>query len=271
MSLEDRFEESSAIKAIERKAMKANDGKPNLKRATHPFQRLQGELAQLIANTPPGKKLPAEPDLARQLGVSRATLREAMRAFEGQGVIRRRQGVGTFVVEQGSVIEAGLEILESIENLSHRIGLDVSMGDLHIETVPASAEEAEGLGVLTSTEVVQVRRVILAGARPVAFLVDTLPEDILIPEDLSKGFTGSVLDLLLRRGAVKLARSVAEIRAVAAAPEIARALEIQRGDVLLMFVARLFSSEERVIDYSLSYFLPGYFRFHVVRRVGEIL
>jgi GntR family transcriptional regulator len=57
---------------------------------------------------------------------------------------------------------------------------------------------------------------------------------------------------------------------VAAAPEIARSLEIQRGDVLLEFVARLYTFEERVIDYSLSYFLPGHFRFHVVRRVGEI-
>ena len=105
--------------------------------------------------------------------------------------------------------------------------------------------------------------------RPVAYLVDLLPEDVLIPEDLKHGFSGSVLDLLLRRGTPQLRRSVAEIRAVAAPAEISRALEIQRGDVLLMFVARLVTAEERVIDYSLSYFLPGYFRFEVVRRVGN--
>jgi len=178
--------------------------------------------------------------------------------------------VGTFVVQQSLVFESGLEVLESIESQAHRIGLDVSMGDLHIKTICASAEQAEALGTAENTELVQVSRVILTGDRPVAYLVDILPEDILTPDDLQQGFTGSVLDLLLRRGTARLARSVAEVRAVAVSAEIARSLEIQRGDVLLEFVARLYTMDERVIDYSLSYFLPGYFRFQVVRRVGEI-
>lgn len=247
-----------------------NDRKRTEKGKPHPFQWLQGELARLIACKQPGEKLPAEPDLARQMGVSRATLREAMRSFEGQGVIRRRQGVGTFVVGQAPVIETGLEVLESIESLSHRIGLEVSMGDLHISTIRAEAEEADALGVSLDTELVHVGRVIHTAGRPVAFLVDNLPEDILMPEDLRQGFTGSVLDLLLERGTPKLTRSIAEVRAVAASAEIARALEIQRGDVLLMFIARLITAEDRVVDYSLSYFLPGYFRFQVIRRVGDI-
>lgn len=237
-------------------------------RENHPYQRLQGTLAALIAATPAGERLPAEPDLARQLGVSRATLREAMRAFEGQGLIRRRQGVGTFVVGQALVIETGLEVLESIESLASRIGLDVSMGDLHIEEVRANHETAKVLGVPVDSMLVQVRRTILARGRPVACLTDLLPEDVLTPADLASGFTGSVLDLLLKRGTPQLNHSVAEIRAVAAAQDVARALEIQRGDVLLMFSSVLVTTEERAVDHSQSYFLPGYFRFQVVRKVG---
>ncbi|HET59696.1 MAG TPA: GntR family transcriptional regulator, partial [Chloroflexi bacterium] len=63
-----------------------------------PFLRLQETLGEVIAETPAGERLPSEPKLAQSLGVSRATLREAMRAFEQQGIIRRRQGVGTFVI-----------------------------------------------------------------------------------------------------------------------------------------------------------------------------
>lgn len=246
------------------------EGLPDGKGKLHPFQRLQGELASLIASTPPGDRLPAEPDLARSLGVSRATLREAMRSFEGQGIIRRRQGVGTFVIGKPPVFETGLEVLESIESLANRIGLKVSMGDFQVMRSVAGPEEATALAIPEDSPLVRVGRVILAGSRPIAYLVDTLPEDILAPEDLLDGFTGSVLDHLLRQGYPKLARSVAEIRAAAASPEIARSLGIQRGDVLLEFVALLYTVDERVIDYSLSYFLPGYFRFRVVRRVGDI-
>jgi GntR family transcriptional regulator len=236
----------------------------------HPYQRLQTQLAALIADTPAGEKLSAEPELARQMGVSRATLREAMRTFEGQGLIRRRQGVGTFVVGQSPVIETGLEVLESIESQARRIGLEVTMGDWHITTSQANAEQTEALGVTMGTKLVQVRRVILTNDRPVAYLVDTLPEDILTADDLSQGFTGSVLDLMLKRGTPPLKNSYTEISSVAATGESARALQIQRGDVLLQLTARLYASDGRVVDYSHSLFLPGYFHFHVVRRISTL-
>ncbi len=100
-----------------------------------------------------GDRLPSEPDLAKKLGVSRATLREAMRTFEAQGLIRRRQGSGTFVVGQMPVIEAGLEVLESLETMAERLGLEVSVSDLRIETLSADGENAQGLGVAVGTPV----------------------------------------------------------------------------------------------------------------------
>ena len=233
----------------------------------HPFQRLQGELAELIAKTPPGERLPAEPDLAKDLGVSRATLREAMRSFEGQGLIRRRQGVGTFVVSQSKVIDTGLEMLESIETMAQKIGLDVAMGDLRIEDIRANQEQADKFQVELNAPLVKITRVIHAEKRPVAYLIDTLPAGIISQREINSGFTGSVLDMLIQRGTPELANSIAEVHAVAAAVEVSRALEIQRGDVLLMFTGELFTNTDRVIDISASYFLPGYFKFHIVRRV----
>ncbi len=250
--------------------MNLEKNEPKKKReVVHPYQRLHVDLSRLISGMPPGGKLPAEPELARQLGVSRATLREAMRSFEGQGLIRRRQGVGTFVVERTHVMETGLEVLTSIETMAQKIGLDVSMGELSVSEIFADEIHAAALGVEPGAPLGQVSRVIVAENRPVAYLVDVLPQDILSSADIEAGFTGSVLDLLLRRGSPSLTSSVAEVSAVAAHADVARSLQIQRGDVLLMFTARLFSSDGRVIDHSFSYFLPGYFRFQIVRRVGK--
>jgi GntR family transcriptional regulator len=116
---------------------------------------------------------------------------------------------------------------------------------------------------------IQVSRIILTENRPVAFLIDVLPEEILNLADLQQGFTGSVLDFLIRRGSPALDYAFTDIRAVPASAEIARALEVQRGDVLLMFVAYLYSRSGQVVANTYSYFLPGYFRFHIVRRLPE--
>jgi len=241
------------------------------KETLHPYQRLQTELTQLITNSKIGERLPAEPELARQLGVSRATLREAMRTFEGQGLVRRKQGVGTFVVGQSKVIDSGLEVLESIETLAKRIGLTVSMGTMKVTDILANSEECNALSVPEGTELVKVSRVIDAEKRPVAYLTDILPKHILSESELSPDFTGSVLDLLLSRGSPRFSKSFTDIQAVSASPDIARMLEIQRGDVLLLLVARLYDENGEVVDYSSSYFLPGYFRFHVVRRVESMM
>ncbi|MFH2101813.1 MAG: GntR family transcriptional regulator [Chloroflexota bacterium] len=234
----------------------------------YPFKRLQADLAKLIASLPPESKLPSEPELARNLGVSRATLREAMRSFEYQGLIRRRQGVGTFVVSKVPVIESGLEILESIETLAQRINLPVRMGELSIEEVQADEESAKALEVKPGMPLTRVARVIYTDNRPIAYLIDLLPVDILSTDDLQAGFTGSVLDLLMQRGKVELSQSRTEINAIGAVSDIARLMQVQRDDVLLYFVAYLYDDKGRSVDYSFSYFLPGYFRFHVVRRVG---
>ena len=235
--------------------------------ANFPFQRLQSDLSSLISKTTAGDRLPSEPDLAKKLGVSRATLREAMRTFEAQGLIRRRQGSGTFVVGQMPVIEAGLEVLESLETMAERLGLEVSVSDLHIESVTADEENANGLSVSSGTRLTRIRRVMREETRPVAYLTDTLPDDVLRPDQLPANFKGSVLDFLLRRGD-QLTVSKAAISAMGAPAEVAKVLQIQRGDVLLEFVSKLYHSGGKVLDYSSSYFIPGYFHFHVVRRVG---
>ena len=233
------------------------------------YQQAAQRLGEILATTSPGAFLPSEPDLARQMGVSRATLREAMRSFEEEGRIIRRQGVGTIVTRPPRAFDAGLEVLESLETLAARTSQSVEMGECQIAVRPAGGDDGAQLEIAADAPVVEVSRVILAGGRPVAFLIDVLPESLLPQDVWANGFTGSVLDLLLRAGEVDLDVSRTEIGALSATPEVARRLQIQRGDVLLRLEARLFSRDGRALDHSWSYFLPGSIHLHIVRRVGK--
>jgi GntR family transcriptional regulator len=215
-----------------------------------------------------GERLPSEHELSAQLGISRPTLREALHQLEEEGVIVRRHGVGTFVAEPRPVMDAGLEVLESLEKMAQRSGLHVEMGAAMYEERDATAEERVGLALSAPLGVIRVMRVIRAGGQPVAHLVDVLPLHYLRKDELDLAFHGSVLDLLLARGRPTLSHSRTELLSGSADLELARALELRRGAPLLRLEAQLFATDGQVVDYSISHFVPGSFRFHVMRRVA---
>ena len=212
--------------------------------------------------------LPSEAELGRRYNVSRATIREALSRLEQRGVVVRRHGVGTFVVKPAPIIETGLEQLESIDTLARRMGLETQMGEASIEERPATRHETEKLQVPPDSPVLSVSRVIMVGEQPVAYLVDVVAPELLRKSDLGEAFSGSVLDIFLQRGEPALSHSRTDITAEAADPATAAKLGLRRGAMVLKLEAQLYARDGRVVDYSLSYFVPGYFRFHVVRRIA---
>ncbi|MGA9532663.1 MAG: GntR family transcriptional regulator [Anaerolineales bacterium] len=231
------------------------------------YQQTADAIGEILSKASPGTFLPSEPALADQLGVSRSTLREAMRLFEARGLIVRRRGIGTYVVRPPIVIESGLEELSSVETLAAQVGVEVEACDLEIEERPATECDASHLRIAVGTPIVELRRVILADGRPVAYFVDCLPRTHLDPTEVDEHFSGSVLRMLLDRHDLKLDRSQAEITALPADALVASGLSIHPGDVLLYLEACLLAEDGHVVDFSRSYCLPGTFRFHVVRRV----
>ena len=63
-----------------------------------------------------GARLPSEQELARQLGVGRSTVREALRVLAHLGMVESRRGLGTYVVDRG-MLQKGLEHLHSPDAL----------------------------------------------------------------------------------------------------------------------------------------------------------
>src|SRR6476646_9160336 len=68
------------------------------------YVQVRNLLAQRLASGvwPPGSALPNEMELARELGVSSGTVRKALDSLESDRLVVRRQGRGTFVIDQAS-------------------------------------------------------------------------------------------------------------------------------------------------------------------------
>jgi GntR family transcriptional regulator len=234
------------------------------------YVRAEEALLALLENGayPPGHQLPPEPELAQQLGISRSTLREAMRTFEERGLITRRQGVGTFVTRSSPlVIESGLEALESVDSLVHRRGLSIQTKDLDIQEALASRDLARRLGVAERTLLTVVTRTKVAAGQPVAYMMDALPASVVSVEAMRAGFQGSVLDYLLTRDDLALAHARADILPVRADKRQSAQLDLKPGTVLLLLEETLHTLTGEAIGFSRNYFVPEFFKFHVVRRV----
>lgn len=231
--------------------------------------RAQQYLLGLIENGTyePGQQLPSQADLAVQLGISRPTLREALLNLEQEGIIVRKHGVGTFISPGvGHRLESGLERLESILELAARHGAAPQAADLEVRLEPASAEVADKLQVPEGTQVTDVRRVIVVDGKPVAYMIDICAASRLAPDQINEDFEGSVLDLFRRKPDLELGEAVADIIALNADDLLVDKLKVKRGQAVLLLEEVLFDVENHPVEFSRNYFLPDFFRFHVVRR-----
>src|SRR5256886_17221416 len=128
---------------------------------------VQGELAERIGQgqLAAGPRLPSEPELAAEFGVSRATLREALRALEGQGLVRRRWGSGTYVTERTRVANS-LEENFGVSDAIRAAGMQAGIEQGRKGTGPPSASQAEAPGLDPGHDVPVAGRGRTADGRP---------------------------------------------------------------------------------------------------------
>ncbi len=112
----------------------------------------------------PGEQLPTEDQLVTQLGVSKTTVRQALRDLTEAGLVRREQGRGTFVAN--SKIEFGPRQLTSFSEEMRDLQMQAESRVLEMQTVPALPEIAAKLEIEPGAEVFLLRRLRMAGGEP---------------------------------------------------------------------------------------------------------
>lgn len=214
----------------------------------------------------PGGQLPPEPELVHMLGVSRTTLREALRTLEEQGFIERRRGVGTYVREASIVKD--LSINFGLTEMITQAGMNPGTKDSSVRIERASSAAAEALKLTEGEAVVGFDRVRTANQRPVVRSLDIIPTAILGEHDAQELLRAEsvyrYLDEILR---VRVVRGVAQLYPCPATPDIARKLDIRSGAPLLRITQVDYDALDRPVVYSIEHHLSDAFVF-VVNRKG---
>lgn len=142
------------------------------------YRQLQRCLRQLIDDDllEVNEAIPPERDLAQGLGVSRITVRKAVRGLVEEGLLAQRQGAGTFVVPR---MEQPLSRLTSFTEDMKARGLTATARWLERSVGVATPEEAIALNLSPGAQVSRLSRLRSADGRPMAIERATLPMDVL--------------------------------------------------------------------------------------------
>ena len=120
-----------------------------------------------------GSQIPNEDRLCDMLGISRITVRHALRNLEEAGLLRREHGRGTFV--RSATVVAGVRGLTSFTDEMKTLALAASTRLLEAHLIQADEEIADALEIALGEQVVQLKRLRLGNGMPIGIQTSHLP------------------------------------------------------------------------------------------------
>jgi GntR family transcriptional regulator len=214
----------------------------------------------------PGDQIPTEAEVTEMFGVSRSTVREALRLLERDGVIRTEHGRGRFLAAAGALrVERPIDRFESVTEMLAGLGYRVTTSVLSVAEDGATQLEADALGVGLGAPVLRLARLRYGDDRPLLYTVDTVPRDCLPGPVAHRDWSGSLTEALAMHGHA-VDSSVARIRAVDLPSDVAERHALTGLGPWLLVEETCVSRTGRTVLLAKDYHRGDDIAFHVVRR-----
>ncbi|MBC3193392.1 GntR family transcriptional regulator [Pseudonocardia sp. C8] len=209
-----------------------------------------------------GERLPSEPALARQLGVSRVSVRAALAQLQSEGLVSRRHGSGTYVNS----------VRPLVRSLHHNVGSDelitsggcvAGVAELSWRQERADRDVADRLGIEIGAPVVHLKRVRTADGAPVTVSHDYFAASLLPDRPITVG--PSLYEFLSTVCGVDVAFGVATLEA-AFVGDHAAVFGVAASELCRVIRQVDYDAAEHPVSYSIEYHLASAFEFRLVRQ-----
>ena len=213
----------------------------------------------------PGDKLPSEVDIARALGVSRMTLRQALSSIEAKGLIDRRRGRfgGNFVASPR--IEFDHANLPGFTEQMRRIHIEAGANVIRASTRRPTADVRLALALKRGQQVHQVLRARSANGEPIVLEDTYFPADV-FPNLLTANLGGSLYAVMRECGAAPYSADE-QVEAVRATDQQAEFLNVGVGDPLLLITRTSYTNGGVAVEFSMDYHRSDRTRIRIKSRV----
>ncbi|MDO0825581.1 GntR family transcriptional regulator [Desulfosporosinus nitroreducens] len=212
-------------------------------------------------------KLPPEEILAQKLGISRSVVRDVLAAFESEGFITRRRGIGTIinkhVLKVTSRLDLEKEFLEEVADC----GYTPSVGFVTPSVIKADEEAAERLEIPVGEELIVVERLILANGQPAIYCIDHLSSSLIIDNNYSlNDLKPPIFSFLEQYCHCSVQMDLTKIAPYLTDDHLAEILNISQGTPILYLDELGYDIHQKPVLWSKEYYAPGIFEFTVLRR-----
>ncbi|GGB97368.1 GntR family transcriptional regulator [Dyadobacter sediminis] len=206
-----------------------------------------------------GKFLPNELDLAKQLAISRSTLRQALNKLVYEGLLVRKKGIGTKVAEP--VISSKSKNWLSFTQEMNARGIDVKNFELHITWVTPDEKTAAFFDMDPGKKILKLERLRGKMDGPFVYFISYFHPRVGLTGE--EDFKRPLYDILEKDHHVIATLSKEEVSAIAANKFIAAKLEVETGSPILFRKRFVFDQGNRPIEYNLGYYRADSFVYTV--------
>ena len=217
-------------------------------------------LRQLI-NAPEyhnGKFLPNEVELSGKLAISRSTLRQALNKLVFEGLLVRKKGVGTRVVQNRSVSSKSKNWLSFSQEMEAR-GIPIKNFELHISWVYPSEEVADFFTISQDKKILKLVRLRGQPEGPFVYFESFFHPRVGLTGE--EDFKRPLYEMLEKDHSIIAYISREEITAAAANNFIAEKLEIETGSPVLLRKRFVYDKAERPIEFNMGYYKADSFSY----------
>ena len=212
----------------------------------------------------PGDMLPSLEEFSKQIGVSRTTLREALKMLEMDGVVTLKQGLGTYVSKGWVFLRDSLNTLRSTSEMLRSVGF-LSTSKIINEEIIVNDILSKKLNLKAGEEIYKLERIRYAEQRPVIYSTDYLPVKIVGKDFNFRDTKQQSLFVYLESIGEKPQYAHATVSAAGAEELSPQVRHDFKTNIYLLLEQQNYNNDNMIIDYSMDYYSSEYFKLSVLR------
>jgi len=206
------------------------------------------------------ERLPSESEMMKVFGVSRITVRQALRDLHTDGLVFSVQGKGTFVSRPKAVQD--IQNLKGFGEAMTPQGYETSTRVVSVQEIRIPGEVAEALDLNRNSNIIELTRIRYLNREPISLDHSFFPIEI-GKELLGRDLTQDVFPMLENECGIELGHAELKIEAITATKDLSEKLNVGVGSSILRIQRLVFSKSGVPIDFEYLSYIGDAFQYQV--------